>query len=152
MQLDIKNISLLKLISLIFVVSLSSGCANDDKESEESKTIRLLTNDSFKNWGVVQTTIDDISQPISICDSSYILTLKADYSWEEAFLRISCYQLNEGTWELNDENTVISIQFISKTNGNKGEKKFEIIELSEEYFEYRFAQDNLFYKVRLHEL
>ena len=134
---------------LVLLISLLSGCSKSNEDTERTKTIRLLTNDSYKNWFVDQTSIDDIIQPISSCDSSYILTLKADFSWEEAYLKLACYQLNSGTWMLDEGNIVISIHFIDPTSGENQERKFEIIALSEKYFEYQYAENNKLLKVRL---
>ena len=134
---------------LVLLISLLSGCSKSNEDTERTKTIRLLTNDSYKNWFVDQTSIDDIIQPISGCDSSYILTLKIDFSWEEGYLKLACYQLNSGTWMLDEGNTVISIHFIDPTSGESQERKFEIIALSEKYFEYQYAKNNELLKVRL---
>jgi len=149
MRPKLKNIHSIQTLVLALLISLLTGCTKSNEDSNRTKTIRLLTNDSYKSWFIDQTFIDDIVQPISSCDSSYILTLKVDFSWEEAYLKIACYQLHTGTWMLNEENAIISIQFIDPISGENQEKKFEIIELSEEYFTYQYAKNNELLKVRL---
>ena len=145
----IKIYRYLLAIFLIIYISLLSSCNDKNEESERSLTIRLLTSDSIKHWGLEQSFIDEVSQPISSCDSSYLLTLKADFTWEEAFLKFSCNQLTNGSWALNDENNVLSITYISQFTGKKEEKKFEIFELSEDYFTYQYAENNQLMKIRL---
>ena len=149
MGTEIKIYRYLLAIFLIIYISLLSSCYDKNEESERSLTIRLLTSDSIKYWGLEHSFIDEVSQPISSCDSSYLLTLKADFSWEEAYQRLSCYRLTKGSWVLNDENNVLSITYISQFTGNKEEKKFEIYELSEDSFTYQYAQNNQLMKIRL---
>ena len=139
---------LLAIFSIIYI-SLLSSCNDQNEESERSLTIRLLTSDSKKYWGLEQSFIDEVSQPISSCDSSYLLILKADFSWEESYQRLSCYRLTKGSWALNDENNVLSINYISQFSAKEEEKKFEIIELSEDFFTYQFAQNNQLKRNRL---
>jgi len=135
------------IVSIILL--LVSGCSQNESETEGAKTVRLLTNNSSKSWKVAQTFIDDIEQSISACDSSYILTLHADFMWDEVFLKLACYQVHDGTWELNEDNSLITIQFIDQPNGGNVKKIFEILELTETYFSYQFAENNQLKKIRL---
>ena len=139
------------LFNILFIICFSflTSCNDKSEESERSLTIGRLTGNSIKLWGLEQSFIDDVSQPISSCDSSYLLILKVDFTWEEAFLNLSCYRLTKGTWVLNDENNVLSINYISQFSGKEEEKKFEVIELSEDFFTYQFAQNNQLKRFRL---
>ena len=62
---------------------------------------------------------------------------------------MSCYRLTKGSWALNDENNVLSINYISQFSGKEEDKKFEVIELSEDFFTYQFAQNNQLIRNRL---
>lgn len=136
-------------LSISIILLLASGCSQNESETERAKTVRLLTNNSSKSWEIAQTFIDDIEQSISACDSSYILTMHTDFTWDEVFLKLACYQVHDGTWELNDENSLITIQFIDQPNGGIVKKIFEIMELTETYFSYQFAENNHLKKIRL---
>jgi len=136
-------------IGILLLTGLLLGCNEQEKETERERTIRLLTNDISKNWHVNQILLDGIEQEISFCDSSYILTLRSDYSWNETYLYLSCYRSTDGIWSLNDENNVISINYISQITGKESENVFEIVELSEEFFAYEHVVDNNLKKVRL---
>jgi predicted GH43/DUF377 family glycosyl hydrolase len=139
------------LIGIFLIAGLLSGCNEQEKETERERTIRLLTNDITKKWAVNQNFTDGIEQAISFCDSSYILTLRADYSWNETFSYISCYRSTDGIWSLNDENNVISINYVSQISGKESERVFEIVELSEEYFAYEYVVNNDLRRVRLYD-
>ena len=136
-------------IGIILLIVLLSGCGDQDKETEREKAIRLLTNDSTKEWTVNQNFTDGIEQPISFCDSSYILTLPSDYSWNERFSYLSCYRSTDGMWSLNEENNVINITYISHITGKESEALNEIFELSEHYFAYEYVVNNDLRRVRL---
>lgn len=135
------------IIGLLILVGF--GCSENEGETERSKTIRLLTNDASKKWEVSQIFIDEVEQQITGCDMSYTLTLNADFSWKEIYLNISCYQIHEGSWSLNDESSVISIQFVDNASGKNVEKHFEIVELSEGIFSYQYPENNEMKKIRL---
>lgn len=137
-----------QLVFILFFI-IGFGCSDQVKETEQAKTIRLLTDNSRKPWSVDKKFHDDIEQVLSICDSSYILTLKADFTWNETYLQLQCYYTTDGVWSLNEENNLISISYLSQSSGDKTEKTFEIVELSEEYFAYQFVESNELQKVRL---
>jgi len=134
---------------LIFAVI---SCSDPMVESESDKAIRLLSNNGDKYWIIEQILLDDVNQTLTSCDSSLVLTIRNDNTWTEAFLRITCYQLSEGSWSLNDENNVLSISFINKYTGNEVTKDLEINELSEERFEYQEISSNQIKKISLVEL
>jgi len=136
-------------LTISIILLLVSSCSQNESETERAKTVRLLTDNSSKSWKVAQTFSDDNEQSISACDSSYVLTLHADFTWEEVFLKLACYQVHDGTWELNDDNSLITIQFIDQQNGENIKKIFEIMELTEIYFSYQFAENNQLKKIRL---
>ena len=136
-------------IGIILLIGLLSGCGDQDKETEREKAIRLLTNDSKKEWRVNQNFTDGIEQTISFCDSSYILSVRSDYSWNETFSYLSCYRSTDGIWSLNDENNVINITYISHITGKESENLYEIVELSEHYFAYEYVVNNDLRRVRL---
>jgi hypothetical protein len=85
----------------------------------------------------------------STCDSSYVLVLKSDFTWDEHNFNLKCHQTGNGAWLLNDENEVISIRYVNPGNGEYEEKHFEIEELSENYFAYQIADNNRLKYVRM---
>ena len=131
------------------VLLFTFGCSEDEGETERSKTIRLLTNSISKDWRVSQIFIDEVEQQITDCDKSYILTLHVDFTWDEVYLSVSCYQTYTGSWSLNEDNSIINIQFIDEVSGKATEKHFEIVELTEEYFSYQYPENNEMKKIRL---
>ena len=145
----IKNIIPKPQLVFILFFLIGFGCSDQVKETEQAKTIRLLSDNSQKPWSVDKKFHDDIEQVLSICDSSYILTLKADFTWNETNLQLACYYTTDGIWSLNEENNVISISYIGQSSGIKTEKTFEIEELSEKYFAYQYVENNELQKVRL---
>ena len=134
---------------LIFVFM---ACENEAVETDRDRTVRLLSNNIEKEWGVDATFIDDVSQPVSACDSSYILTMRSDFTWTEIYLSLICYQEGTGDWSLNESNDVITINYIDKFSGQEVEQLFEINELTEAVFEYQFVERNKFRRVRLSHL
>jgi len=146
---EIKNIIPKPQLVFILFFFIGIGCSDQINETEQAKTIRLLTNNSHKPWSVDKKFRDDIKQDLSICDSSYYLTLKSDFTWNETNLLLLCYYTTDGTWSLNEGNNIISISYLSHTSGDKFEKTFEIVELSEEYFAYQYVENNDLLKVRL---
>ena len=133
----------------LLTVFLLLGCSGENQLSEREITVQLLTNDSEKYWVLDKSNIDD--QPItpSTCDSSYVLVMKADFTWEELYLKLQCNPAGGGNWNLNEENNVISIDFINPGTGAREEQIFEIEELSETYFAYQYAINNRLKYVRL---
>lgn len=126
-----------------------AACNGGEEDSLEAKTLSLLTGNEFKQWELHQSFVDDVEQSFTVCDSSYILTMKADYTWSEVFLNIQCYQGTDGVWKLNDQLNVITISYINQATGEEEEKLFEIVELSDEYFSYQFASKNRLRRFRL---
>jgi hypothetical protein len=131
------------------LVLILLGCSGNDELSERKITVKLLTNDSEKYWVLDKSNID--GQPItpSTCDSSYTLVMKADFTWDEIYSKLQCNPDGYGNWNLNDENNVISIDFINPGTGKRETQNFEIEELSESYFAYQFAINNRLKYVRL---
>ena len=149
MYAQIKIVHLVPILTVIIFLVTLYGCTKSEKETERSKTIRLLTDNQSKDWIVDAIYFDDISQQISSCDSSYILTLSSDFKWSEVFVKISCYQKNTGSWSLSEENDVITIQYVDQLNGSTVEREFELIELTEDLFSYQFVQNNAIKRIRL---
>lgn len=145
---EIKISRLIFLLGFAIAFQTLISCTKE-KESEYNRTVRLLTDGSMKDWSMGQLFIDDVSHGISKCDSSYVLTLKSDLSWQEIFYDISCYQISDGFWSLNDQANVITIGFIDQNNGQPSERKFEIVELDEDTFSYQFAEDNQLTRIEL---
>ena len=146
---EIKNIILKPQLVFILFFFIGIGCSDQINETEQAKTIRLLTNNSAKPWSVDKKFNDDIEQNLSMCDSSYRLTLKADYTWNETYQQLSCYYTIDGIWSLSDENNVITISFLNQFSGNQIEKSFEIVELNETRFTYQFPVNNEMKKIQL---
>ena len=142
---------LVQVILLTLSLLVLFKCSEQEKESERSKTIRILTNNHAKDWMIESIYVDDVASPISTCDSSYTLTLISDFTWEEIYRNFSCYNKNNGTWALNDENNVITIQFIDQFSSQLLERKFELLELTDNYFSYQYVQNNALKRIRLTE-
>jgi hypothetical protein len=125
------------------------GCDEQKAPSERAMTIELLTDNSAKHWVVDKSNIDGQQITPSSCDSAYVLIMRSDFSWEEVYKKIQCSISSYGSWDLNDENNVVIIQYINRSTGFTEEKSFEIEELSEEYFAYQIAENNRLKYVRL---
>ena len=125
------------------------GCAGKETESERARAVRLLSNNANKNWILKEKFVGDATHVLSICDSSYVLSIKADYTWEEVYLKLICYNKSSGTWSLNNENAVLSIAFISQYTGNESKRDFEINELTEQNFAYQYVEYNQIKRVIL---
>lgn len=125
------------------------SCTEEKSLTEREVTIQLLTDNNEKYWMVDQTTIDGNGVTLSTCDSSYVLLLKADFTWKELNFKLQCNQGGFGSWSLNDENNVLSISYFNPNTGMSAERHFEIEELSENYFAYQIAQNNRLKYVRL---
>lgn len=130
------------VILLHLFVYATIGCDSVDEESARDRTVRLLTGDSYKHWAVEEVLENDVTQSLTSCDSSYILTMKANFKWEELYLRLQCPRQSEGSWELNEDNTVITIDYMSPQSGSAMEKKFAIMDLTEELFSYEVVVGN----------
>lgn len=139
------------LIYGLFLFS-NLGCSEQDVESEAERAVRQLSNNGEKHWVIEKILLDEVSQSLTACDSSLILTIRADKTWREAYLRLSCYQLAEGSWSLNDENTVLSIVVINNSTGNEMKKDLEINELSDDRFEYQQIASNQIRRISLVEM
>ena len=137
-----------RLIFLITVVCFNCDSRNAE-ESGREKTIRLLTSNSFKQWAVDEVTENGIVQTISRCDSVYLLTLQTDLRWQETYKYLLCPQKSEGSWDLNEENNVITIEYFSWQSGSLERKDFVIVDLTEEVFAYEVAIRNNLKLVRL---
>lgn len=125
------------------------GCTEEKGLTEREIAIQLLTNNNEKYWMVDHSTIDGNEITLSTCDSSYVLLLKADFTWKELNFKLQCNQGGFGTWSLNDENNVISISYFNPGTGMSVERHFEIEELSEEFLAYQIAENNRLRYVRL---
>jgi len=135
----------------MMLLLLFSACSGGDELSEREITVGLLTNNTEKYWVLDKSNID--GQPItpSECDSSYVLIMNADFTWEEMYLKLKCNPPGSGKWDLNEQNDVISIEFINPGSGAKEERQFEIEELSDKYLAYQYAENNRLKFVRLKE-
>jgi hypothetical protein len=133
-------------ISLVFIYE---ACTSDPDESERTKTVQLLTNNSNKLWVMEQNLIDNVEQIFSPCDSTYILNILSDFTWKEQYQNISCASINSGSWDLNDENNVLITYYKPFLSQDILERKFEILELTEEVFTYQYASRNSLILVRL---
>ena len=136
----------------LLIIPVFIACEKEASETDRDRTVRLLSNNVAKEWGVDATFIDDVSQPVSACDSSYILTMRSDFTWTEIYLSLICYQEGTGDWSLNESNDIITINYIDKISGQEVEQLFEINELTESVFEYQFADRNQLRRVRLSHL
>ena len=127
---------------VIFITIVFVGCDSGDKESMRDRTVRLLAGDSYKQWIVKEVFENGVTQSISLCDSAYILTMKTDFSWTESYLSLQCPQSTEGSWSLNEDNTVITIEYISWQSGTEIEQKFMIVDLTNDQFAYEVVSGN----------
>lgn len=149
MKRIIKKQKELKYLVVLLLSSLFISCDSNDNLSEREIAMELLTNNSSKYWVFDKSNVD--GQPIipSECDSSYMLLMKSDFTWEEIYLILQCNRPGNGSWTLSEQNDVISIEFINQNTGLKEEKHFEIEELSDKYLAYQFAENNRLRYVRL---
>jgi len=136
--------NLLHALWFFLVVS----CHNEGT-SEYDIVVEHLTGNAAKYWVLDESTIDGQLITPSKCDSAYVLTMRADFTWNEAYLNVQCSPGGNGQWSLNDESNVISIQYISPATGQQEEKHFEIEELSQSILAYQIAENNRLKYVRL---
>lgn len=139
-------LNVLIAISLAFIIG---ACTKDNDESDRSRAVRLLTNNSSKPWMMEQNLIDNVEQKFDVCDSSYVLTIHSDFTWKEAYQNISCSSGNFGSWDLNDENNVLTTYYKPFLSLDFLERKFEILELTETTFSYQYASRNSLIVVKL---
>ena len=132
----------------LLLLLLIGACGNED-ESAQSKAITMLTDNSSKSWRIYEYYSDEQMNVMSACDSSYVLTMKSDFTWDELYTKIYCNQASNGHWLLNDENNVITITYTDQGSGQQVERKFEITELTEEKFTYQFAVRNVLKRIRM---
>lgn len=125
------------------------GCDRQKEPSERAVTIELLTGNAAKQWVIDKSNIDGQEIVPSTCDSAYVLIMRSDFSWEEIYRKLQCSISSYGSWELNRENNVVTIQYINRGTGFPEQRSFEIEELSEEYFAYQVAENNRLRYVRL---
>jgi hypothetical protein len=130
------------------LILLLASC-NDEEESVQSKTLTLLTDNSVKSWSISEYFIDEQQTSISPCDSSYVLTMKSDFTWSEDYTKLNCFQSTSGEWELNEDSDVITITYIDWSTGQETQRKFEITELTAENFTYQFAVRNVLKRIRM---
>ena len=133
-------------LSLVFIYG---ACTSDPDESQRTKSVQLLTNNSNKLWIMEQNLIDNVEQIFSSCDSTYILNIQSYFTWKEQYRNISCASINAGSWDLNDENNVLITYYKPFLSQDILERKFEILELTEEVFTYQYASRNSLIVVRL---
>ena len=133
----------------IFYVAFTSCNDKDPADIQRELTIRLLTENTAKEWVIGGFYIDEVETPISKCDSFYVLTMKADFTWQDTYTTSPCYQTNEGKWELNDQSNVVTIRFIEWGSGKWVERKFEITELTESIFGYQYPIGNNMKRIRM---
>ena len=138
-----------KVIAFSLMVLLYSACQENDGPSEREIALEYLTNNSEKYWELDESTIDGQPITLNICDSSYNLIMKADFTWEEVYRSLQCNAPVFGQWSLNEESNVISINYINFRTGMREERHFEILELSEEILAYQIAENNRLKYVRL---
>jgi hypothetical protein len=150
---EIIKLSSNKSISaLLTFFLLVTGCQQDEGPTERDRVIGLLTGVTEKHWVIDASNVDGRELVLSICDSSYVLLMKSDFTWKEIHLNLQCYQSGQGTWSLNEENDVISIRYVNPGSGTYEERHFEIEELSEEFFAYQIAENNRLKYVRMRRL
>jgi len=150
-MLEIKNCfqnNLFLWVGSMVILGLM-GCSKENGRTEREVTIQLLTNNNEKYWVVDESNIDGKEITLSSCDSSYVLIMKADFTWKESYFKFQCNPGGLGQWSLNDANNVISIFYINPATGMQEEKLFEIEELSEDYLAYQFAENNRLRYIRL---
>ncbi len=142
---------ILGLFFFLFTI-LSVSCSNENEETERSRVVRLLSDNSSKSWGIEKFYIDDVEHPISSCDSSFVQIINADFTWTDKNLNFNCGQPNEGTWELNDANNVLTTFYVPFFTADTIQLKLEIMELTELNFTYQYISSNSLKKVRLQNL
>ena len=130
-------------------MALLPQCTGNEGETERDRTVRLLAGDVSKDWMASRYFIDGDEQQMKGCDSTYVLTIRKDFSWKEWNLDNDCGFPNEGIWELNDDNDVLIAHFIPPFSSDTLTRKMEIMDLSEELFTYQLVQNNRLVKIVL---
>ncbi len=137
------------IISAIVVFSIW-GCDNNAKESERDRTVRLLAGTQSKDWMASRYFIDGDERQLKGCDSTYVLTIRANYTWKEWNLGATCGFPNEGTWELNESNDVLIAYFTPVAMPDTTFiREMEILELSEAMFTYQLIKNDRQVKIIL---
>ncbi len=137
------------IISSFLAISFWS-CDNNATESERTMTIRLLADETGKDWMASQYFIDGDERLLKGCDSTYVLTIRANFTWREWNLGSTCGFPNEGTWELNDDNDVLLAYYTpSFAPDTTITRKMEIVDLSETMFTYQLVSNNRLVKIIL---
>jgi hypothetical protein len=137
------------ICALVAFSLFAAGCQKDVGPTVRDGVLGLLTGIGAKHWIIDASNVDGREIVPSTCDSSYVLVLKSDFTWDEHNFNLKCHQTGNGAWLLNDENEVISIRYVNPGNGEYEEKHFEIEELSENYFAYQIADNNRLKYVRM---
>ena len=145
------QIYVLRLFYILFVI-ISISCTKENEETERSRVVRLLSNNSSKSWRIDKIYIDDVEHPISGCDSSFVQIINADFTWSNKNLNFFCSQSRKGTWGLNDANNVLTTIYITFSAADTIKLNLEIMELTELNFTYQYVFSNSLKKVRLKEI
>lgn len=145
----LKHSSWKSICALLAFTLFVAGCQKDEGPTERDRVIGLLAGITAKHWILDASNVDGRKIVPSTCDSSYVLLMKSDLTWDELNFKLQCYQSGNGTWSLNEENDVISIRYVNPGSGTYEEKHFEIEELSEQYFAYQIAENNRLKYVRM---
>jgi len=132
----------------VVLILLFEACGGEE-ESAQSKAMQLLTNNSSKSWSIYEYSMDEQQAILSPCDSSYVLTMKSDFTWGEQYTKLYCNQSSTGQWSLSGENNIITINYVDWSSGLNVERKFEIIELSETHLTYQFPVRNVLKRIRM---
>ena len=151
MKIEIMHRYILRSFYILFAV-ISISCSKENEETERSRVVRLLSNNSSKFWIIDKFYIDDVERPISSCDSSFVQIINADFTWSDKNLKFICGPPNEGTWELNDANNVLTTFYVPFFAADTIKLNLEIMELTELNFTYQYITSNSLKKVRLKNL
>jgi len=127
-----------QFIIFMSIIWLAVGCEDTETETERSKVVRLLTDNSRKGWGLTKSTRDGSILPLSTCDSAYVLYLYADFTWEEYYDIFNCNKWNSGTWSLNEANNVIQSQSYDPIRFDTLRSDLEILILNDTVLQYGF--------------
>ena len=125
------------LLAVLALALLSNSCNDKEVLSPKEMAERLLSGIDRKEWIMESFDIDGASQNLGRCDSSYILTLFSDKTWEENYLSFACFTLRFGIWEVNEEGNVLKNTLYNYNLRRWEVYHYEILSLTEDSFTYR---------------
>lgn len=138
-----------RFLLVILILWILPQCHVDESETNRSRVIRLLTNNSEKAWKINRWSINGNFSTLSPCDSAYILYLNANFTWEEQYSTFNCNNWSSGIWELNESSNVIQSQYLNPITQDSIIIEYEISLLNDTVFSYTAEENRGFKEVKM---